>query len=306
MAKADDVASRHLDAFLEMMVAERGAAPNTVAAYRRDIIDFARFLRGEGGLTEADATNIRAYLANLAERGLRPRSAARRLSALGQLFAFLLAEGLRADNPVAGIDPPRRGRRLPAVLGESEVAALIAAARPRSDATGVRLTAMLEVLYAAGLRVSELVSLPLAALGGEGGILRVCGKGAKERLVPIGAPAQAALQAWMKVRATTLPHRASSPFLFPSRSRSGHLSRAYFARELKALARECGLDPARVSPHVLRHAFATHLLARDADLRSVQRMLGHSDLATTQIYTHLADERPNALVQACHPLARRT
>lgn len=308
MVEADDIRSRHLDAFLEMMVAERGAAPNTVAAYRRDITDFARFLRGragDGSPTEADATHIRAYLASLAERGVRPRSAARRLSALGQFFAFLLAEGLRADNPAAGIDPPRRGRSLPAVLGESEVAALMAAARARGGATGVRLTAMLEVLYAAGLRVSELVSLPLAALGGEDGILRVRGKGAKERLVPIGAPAQAALQAWLKLRATTLAHGAASPFLFPSRSRNGHLGRGYFAREIKTLARECGLDPARVSPHVLRHAFATHLLARDADLRSVQRMLGHSDLATTQIYTHLADDRPNALVQARHPLARR-
>ncbi len=308
MAEADDANSRHLDAFLEMMAAERGAALNTIAAYRRDVTDFARFLRqrtGNAGLIKADAADIRAYLASLAERGLEPRSAARRLSALGQLFFFLLAEGLRADNPALGIDPPRRGRSLPGVLSESEVAALMAAARARSDARGVRLTAMLEVLYAAGLRVSELVSLPLGAFSGERGILRVRGKGAKERLVPIGAPARAALQAWMPVRASTLAGGAASPFLFPSRGRSGHLGRAHFARELKALACDCGLDPARVSPHVLRHAFATHLLARDADLRSVQRMLGHSDLATTQIYTHLADDRPSALVRARHPLAKR-
>ena len=308
MAEAGHAESRHLDVFLEMMAAERGAALNTIAAYRRDVADFARFLRhrpGDAGLIEADTADIRAYLASLAERGLRPRSAARRLSALRQLFAFFLAEGLRTDNPADGIDPPRRGRSLPAVLDESEVAALMAAARVRGDVGGVRLTAMLELLYAAGLRVSELVSLPLGALGGERDILRVRGKGAKERLVPIGAPAQAALRAWMEVRAGTLPGGAASPFLFPSRGRSGHLGRAHFARVLKALARDCGLDPARVSPHVLRHAFATHLLARDADLRSVQRMLGHSDLATTQIYTHLADDRPSALVRARHPLARR-
>ncbi len=308
MAEAGAPDVRHVDAFLEMMAAERGAARNTVEAYRRDITDLARFLRGGGGagLIAADATDLRVYLADLARRGFAPASAARRLSALSQFFAFLVAEDLRADDPTTAIDPPRRGRSLPWVLGEAEIEALIAAARARGDSRGVRLTAMLELLYATGLRVSELVSLPLGAFGGEHGILRVRGKGAKERLVPVGAPARAALRDWLPARARLLPGGAASPFLFPSRGRSGHLGRAQFARELKALAGDCGLDPRRVSPHVLRHAFATHLLARDADLRSVQRMLGHSDLATTQIYTHLADDRPSALVRARHPLARRS
>lgn len=302
-APAED---RRVETFVEMMAAERGAAPNTIAAYRRDLGDFARFLHGNRGaadLAGAGPAEIRAYLAALSARGMSARTVARRVSALGQFFQFLAADGIRPDDPMAGIDPPRRSRRLPRVLGEAEVEALLAAARARDGVRGVRLTAMLELLYATGLRVSELVSLPLSALAGERGVVRVRGKGAKERLVPVGRPAQEALQAWARLRRGAAGG-SGSPYLFPSSARGGHMSRAHFARELKALAVESGLDPARVSPHILRHAFATHLLARDADLRSVQRMLGHSDLATTQIYTHLADDRPAALVRTRHPLAR--
>ena len=299
---------RHVEAFLEMMTAERGAARNTIEAYRRDIGDFFRFHRRAPSLAEpigAQTADIRAYLADLAARGLGPRSAARRVSALRQFFGFLLAEGIRADDPLAAIDAPRRSRALPKVLSEPEVEALLAAARDRPGIRGVRLLAMLEVLYATGLRVSELVSLPLGAFGAGRGIIRVRGKGGKERLVPLGEPAQAALRAWMPLRQRSFGGGTGSPFLFPSRGRSGHLSRAHFAHQLKGLAADCGLDAARVSPHVLRHAFATHLLAHDADLRSVQRMLGHTDLATTEIYTHIADDRPGALVRSRHPLARQ-
>ena len=323
MVEAIGADMRHLEAFLEMMAAERGAARNTIEAYRRDIGDFARFLRGAPGflrgepgaatpidatlieapLIEAAADDIRAYLAALAGSGLAARSAARRVSVLRQFFGFLVAEGLRADDPLAAIDAPRRGRTLPKVLSQSEVEALLSAARARRGFRGARLLAMLELLYASGLRVSELVALPLGALSSDRGIVRVRGKGAKERLVPIGRPAQAALRAWMPPRLRALAGAPSSPFLFPSRGRGGHLSGAHFARQLKALAAECGLDPGRVSPHVLRHAFATHLLAGEADLRSVQRMLGHADLATTEIYTHIADDRPGALVRSRHPLA---
>jgi len=295
---------RLIEGFLEMMAAERGAARNTIEAYGRDVGDFADFLDGSD-LTRSDATQIRAYLVHLAHSGLGPRSAARRLSAVGQFFGFLIAEGQRPDNPADAVDAPRRGRSLPKVLSEPEVEALLGAARTRTGPGGIRLTAMLEVLYSTGLRVSELVSLPIGALRADHGILRVCGKGDKERLVPIGAPALEALRAWMPHRRQALGDSRTSQFLFPSRGASGHLSRAHFAGQLKSLALDCGLDAAAVSPHVLRHAFATHLLARDADLRSVQRMLGHSDLATTQIYTHLADDRPGALVRAKHPLARQ-
>lgn len=303
---AEDV--RLIDSFLEMMAAERGASGNTVAAYRRDTEDFRRFLAtlpSRPALSDVADGHLRIYLTSLAARGLSARTASRRIAALRQFFGFLVAEGVRGDDPLSRIDPPRRGRPLPALLSEAEVDRLIAAARERPGIRGLRLHALLELLYASGLRVSELVSLPVGALTGDRGLISVRGKGGKERLVPVGEPARAALAAYLPRRLEFLPDGAKSRFLFPSRSRAGHLTRSHFARELKALAAACGLEPNRVSPHVLRHAFATHLVANEADLRSVQRMLGHADLATTEIYTHLVDDRLQRLVRAHHPLADR-
>lgn len=299
--------ARHLDSFLEMMAAERGAAGNTVAAYRRDAEDLLHFLAtlpDRPTLANVEDRHIRLYLASLAARELSTRTVSRRVAALRQLFGFLIAEGVRGDDPFARIDPPRRGRPLPSLLSEDEVARLLAAAKARPGIRGLRLHALMELLYASGLRVSELVSLPVGALAGDRNLISVRGKGAKERLIPIGEPARAAVAAYLPHRQKFVPGGGGSKFLFPSRSREGHLSRAHFARELKVLAGECGLDPTRISPHVLRHAFATHLLANDADLRSVQRMLGHADLATTEIYTHLVDERLKRLVEVHHPLAK--
>ena len=299
--------ARHLESFLEMMAAERGAAGNTVAAYRRDAEDLLQFLAtlpDRPTLADVEDRHIRLYLASLAARELSTRTVSRRVAALRQLLGFLIAEGVRGDDPFARIDSPRRGRPLPSLLSEDEVARLLAAAKARPGIRGLRLHALMELLYASGLRVSELVSLPVGALAGDRNLISVRGKGAKERLVPIGEPARAAVAAYLPHRRKFAPGGGGSKFLFPSRAREGHLSRAHFARELKVLAGECGLDATRISPHVLRHAFATHLLANDADLRSVQRMLGHADLATTEIYTHLVDERLKRLVEVHHPLAK--
>ncbi|MBI4185367.1 MAG: site-specific tyrosine recombinase XerD [Proteobacteria bacterium] len=299
--------TRLLDAFLELLVAERGAAANTVTAYRRDLDDFAAFLARRGlGLTEARADDVRDYLGRLARERLSPRTGARRLSALRQFHRFLLAEGVRADDPSAQVDGPRRGRALPKYLGEGEVSALIAAARRKPGREGLRLSALLELLYATGLRVSELVGLPRSALARGGEVLIVRGKGAKERLVPLSVPAREAVAAWLRLRAGEGTDGARSPWLFPSRSAAGHLTRQWVTRMLKELAAAAGIDPARVSPHVVRHSFASHLIAHGADLRSVQQMLGHADIATTQIYTHVLEDRLRALVGEHHPLARGT
>jgi len=297
--------SRHLEAFLEMLVAERGAAPNTVESYRRDLVDFAAVLARRGGAPEtADGTVVRDYLAGLTRAGLAPTTAARRLSALRQFYRFLYAEGLRADDPTAAVDGPRRARRLPKVLGEAEVEALLAAARRRRGPEGLRLVALLEVLYATGLRVSELVGLPNEAALRDPRVLVVRGKGGKERMVPLSTPARQALAAYRAVRDHFLGGPGGGRHLFPSRAAAGHLTRQRFAQLLKELAGEAGIEAGRVSPHVLRHAFASHLLNRGADLRSLQQMLGHADISTTQIYTHVLDERLKALVHDHHPLAR--
>jgi integrase/recombinase XerD len=299
--------SPRIEAFLESMAAERGAAANTVEAYARDLDDFARFaFARRTGIEAADRGLIRDYLGALARRRLSARTAARRLSALRQFFAFAVAQGLRADDPTATLDSPRLGRPLPKILSEAEVEALLVQAHARSDAEGMRRAAMIELLYAAGLRVSELVGLTLSSIARDRTHLVVRGKGGKERIVPLGEAARVALAAYAPFRARFLPKgAAASPFLFPSRGGLGHLTRARFARMLKGLAADAGLDPARVSPHVLRHAFASHLLAHGADLRSVQQMLGHADIATTQIYTHVQDERLRRLVNERHPLALR-
>ena len=246
--------------------------------------------------------------AELAAAGVSARTAARRLSALKQFFAFIVSEGWRTDNPAAALDGPRLGRPLPKLLGEGEVDRLLAAAAARPGPEGARLTALLEVLYATGLRVSELVGLPLSALSRDGRLLRVRGKGGKERLVPLSEPAEDALTAYLAEREHFLAqgrNRRQVGFLFPSAgAAAGHLTRQRFGQLLKELAVEAGLAPRTVSPHVLRHAFATHLLAHGADLRSVQVMLGHADIATTQIYTHVLEARLSRLVAEAHPLAR--
>ncbi len=298
--------SRHVEAFLEMLAAERNAAAHTLRAYTRDLEDFQGFVAThKQAIATADADAVRAYLQQLTRRGLSPRTAARRLSALRQFYRFLVADGIRHDDPMTTIDAPRLGRPLPKTLSEDEVRRLIAAATDLPAAERARLVAILEVLYAAGLRVSELAALPLSALDRDGRFLIVRGKGGKERLVPLSAPARDALAAWRPFRAQFIPEGRSSPFMFPSRGRSGHITPARIAQLLKALAPEAGIDPRRLSPHVLRHAFASHLVDRGADLRSVQMMLGHADIATTQIYTHVAGDRLQRLVSESHPLAKR-
>jgi len=301
--KARAPASRHVEAFLEMLAAERGAARLTIAAYRNDLDDLAKFLGGE--IVAATSDDLRRYLARLARAGTGARTAARRLSAFRQFFRFLVIDNARRDDPTQAIDGPRLPRALPKHLAEDEVATLIAAAQSHEGAEGARLVCILELLYGAGLRVSELVALPLAAAKSDRPYLIVRGKGDKERLVPLGEPARAALAAYLEQRPHFLRDGKASRFLFPSRGREGFLTRRRCGQLLKELALEAGLDPARLSPHVLRHAFASHLVDRGADLRSVQEMLGHADIATTQIYTHVQSARLQRLVAERHPLARK-
>jgi len=295
--------SREAEAFIEMLSAERGASKNTEAAYSADLRNLEGFLaRRKQKPRDADTEALRAYLKSLDYLGMTPRTVARRLSVIRQLFRFLLAERLRDDDPASTLDSPKLGRPLPKVLTRQEVDRLIEASR--RDDLG-RMATLLEILYATGLRVSELVTLPVAAVERDPAMLVVRGKGGKERLVPLSDPARAAIAQWLRVRAAALEEGEKSRFLFPSRGRTGHLTRQRFAQLLKEAALAAGIDPARVSPHVLRHAFASHLLEGGADLRSVQLMLGHADIATTQIYTHVLDEKLRALVQDKHPLARR-
>ena len=274
MARTTKVSlARHVEAYLEMLVAERGVSANTLDAYRRDLREFAAFAAAKDLAPEdAGTDDIRAFIAAQTVAGMSPRTVARRLSALRQFFSFLFAEGVRADDPTAAVDGPRRGRSLPKVLSVAEVDELLVAARARPGADGARLVALLETLYATGLRVSELVSLPLAAVSRDQRFLIVRGKGEKERAVPLSDPARDAIADFRRVRDRFLKDGQESKSLFPSRAASGHLTRHRFAQLLKELAVAAGIDPARVSPHVLRHAFATHLLDRGADLRSVQQM----------------------------------
>lgn len=289
-----------------MLTAERGVAWNTEQSYGRDLKAFAAFLKHRGVAVEgADIGHIRAFLAARAQAGMAPASTARTLSALRQFHRFLVMEGVRADDPSAAIDSPRRGRTLPRTLSEQQVEALLVAAHRCPGARGARLAALVELLYATGLRVSELVGLPMSALSRDHTLVIVRGKGGKERMIPVSEPARAAVKAWHPLRAGFSAGGAGSPWMFPSRrARGGHLTRTHFSVLLKGLAAEAGIDPGAVSPHVLRHAFASHLLAHDADLRSVQQMLGHADISTTQIYTHVLDQRLKSLVHTHHPLAR--
>jgi len=305
-AASDRVAARHLDAFLDLLIAERGAAANTVAAYRRDLDDLSVFLkkRGVADPSAADTVHLRQWLTGLADAGLAASTQARRLSAIRQFYKFLVAEGFNARDPAAILDSPRQGRALPKILSEREVDALLDAARAQDDVDGKRLSCLLELLYATGLRVSELVGLKWPVQRQADRFLLVRGKGNKERLVPLSPAAIVALSAYGEVRAAFLGRRKTSPWLFPSHGADGYLTRQRFGQLLKDLAVKAGLDPAKVSPHVLRHAFASHLLAHGADLRAVQQMLGHADIATTQIYTHVLEERLQQLVRKHHPLAR--
>jgi integrase/recombinase XerD len=297
--------SRYSETFLEMMAVERGAAARTIDSYRRDLGDFAEFLADHvATIEDASVEDIRAYIAGLTTAGLAASTVSRRLSALRQFFRFLYAEGLRSDDPTTTVEGPRLQRPLPKYLSEGEVGELLKAAHKHKGPEGKRLAALLEVLYATGLRVSELVGLPLSAVTRDVRFLIVRGKGGKERIVPLSEPALEALARYRDLRAFFIPEGMDSPWLFPSRGKSGHLTDRRFAQLLKELAIKANIRKSRVSPHVLRHAFASHLLAHGADLRAVQQMLGHADISTTQIYTHVLESRLKALVENHHPLSQ--
>ncbi|HVA35257.1 MAG TPA: tyrosine recombinase [Stellaceae bacterium] len=294
---------RRIAAFLEMLAAERGAAKLTQDAYRNDLQQVEAFLRHrDTTLVGAACDDLRRYFAHLASARRAPGTAARRLSALRQFYRFLVLEKVRRDDPTAALDGPRLQRPLPRVLMADDAKKLIAAARAKDGTEGVRLLCMVELLYGGGLRVSELVALTHAAARRDARFLVVRGKGGKERLVPLGRPARRALDAYLAVRDRFLKDGAESRWLFPSRGAEGHLTRRRCGQLIEGLARETGL---KVSPHVLRHAFASHLVDGGADLRSVQEMLGHADIATTQIYTHVQSERLTRLMNDAHPLARK-
>jgi integrase/recombinase XerD len=295
--------------FLDMLAAERGAQGNTLAAYRRDLADFADYLGGvRKSAARAGTPDLRAYLVALSRRGLGAATVARRLSAIRQFYRFLYAEGLRKDDPAAVLEGPKRSRPLPKTLSMGQVDGLLRAASasapdaaPRERLRAARLCCLLETLYATGLRVSELVALPMSAARRDTRVIVVRGKGNKERMVPLNNAAKNAMAAYLALLAEA-GRDAQSKWLFPSFGETGHLTRQHFARELKTLAGAAGLRAAQVSPHVLRHAFASHLLHNGADLRVVQTLLGHADISTTQIYTHVLEERLKSLVRDLHPL----
>jgi integrase/recombinase XerD len=305
--------------FLDMLAAEQGAGPNTLDAYRRDLADFSEFLVRKGqGFAGADTQALRDYLADLDGRGFKSSSVARRLSAMRHLFRFLLNERIRSDDPAAILSGPKRGRGLPKVLSIADVDRLLTRAKalaetPEATAPqrlrAMRLYCLLEVLYATGLRVSELVALPRSASRRDARMIVVRGKGNKERLIPLNDASRQAMTDYLAamdlLRPETRKNSATSKWLFPSFGESGHLTRQHFARDLKELAVSAGLAARLVSPHVLRHAFASHLLHNGADLRIVQTLLGHTDISTTQIYTHVVEERLKSLVRDLHPLAEK-
>ncbi len=312
MAGAPGSATRLIEGFLDMLAAERGAAQNTLDAYRGDLADYAGFLAARKiDPAKAVADDVRGWLADLDARGLQAASAARKLSSVRQFHKFLYTEGRAAGDPTSIIRGPRLGRPLPKVLSVAEVDRLLTVAaegvddesRPYGERLrAIRTTCLLEVLYATGLRVSELVSLPLSAARSRDPLLMIRGKGGRERLVPLSGPAKTAIAAYRGLLESRHPAAAEGPWLFPADSDSGHLTRQAFARDLKTVAGAAGVGADRVSPHVLRHAFASHLLQNGADLRVVQELLGHADLSTTQIYTHVLDERLKAMVRDLHPM----
>ena len=306
-----------INLFLDMLAAEQGAGDNTLDAYRRDLTDFSEFLGGQGQNFAGVGTDaLRDYLADLDTRGFKSSSVARRLSAMRHLFRFLLSERIRSDDPAAILSGPKRGRGLPKVLSIADVDRMLTRAKelteagnasPQQRLRAMRLYCLLEVLYATGLRVSELVALPLSASRRDARMIVVRGKGNKERLVPLNDASRQAMADYLAAmddrRGAGKAAAARPKWLFPSFGESGHLTRQHFARELKELAATAGLAPRLVSPHVLRHAFASHLLHNGADLRIVQTLLGHTDISTTQIYTHVVEERLKSLVRDLHPLA---
>jgi len=289
------------EAFLEMLVAERGAAGNTVAAYRADLEDFEAFLGKRATLLRADSAMLSAHMASLKDAGMSARTQARRLSALRQFYLFLLREGRRADNPAAEQVMPRLAKALPKYLSESEVGALLQAAREMAGMPGLKVVAGLEILYSTGLRISELLALPAQALSTDASVLMVKGKGGKERMIPLSDTAKAAAR---QLREAVAKAKRPARYLFPGRDVRQAMTRQGFALLLKQLAMQAGVDPSRLSPHVLRHSFASHMLAHGADLRSLQKLLGHSDITTTDIYTHVLAERLEKLVRGHHPLAK--
>lgn len=300
-----------INQFLEMLAAERGASNNTLESYARDLDHFSQ--NSSAPLNDITRDQVRAYLALLQKKGLAARTQARKLSSMRQFFKFLYGEGLRDDNPALGIDSPRIGQSLPKLLSEDQVNKLLRQveaqaqnklAQDKPDLKSLRLHALIELLYATGLRVTELVSLPLSAVRSGQPYIFVRGKGNKERLVPMNDRAIKALEAYLGAMTSLSPGGNNSKWLFPSRGAKGHLTRHRFAQLLKKAGAEAGILPSQLSPHVLRHAFATHLLSRGADLRAVQKMLGHSDITTTQIYTHVLEERLKSLVQQKHPLSK--
>ena len=295
-----------VEQFLEMLIAERGASSNTCTSYLNDISNFDKFLSGaETTLEHATTDDIRRYLRHRSEVGANNPTISRNLSVLRQFFKFLQSENVRLDNPALNVDGPKVSRTLPKVISEDDVEALLKAAHKLQTAEGIRLTCLLEIAYASGLRVTELVSLPTDALNLTSETLLISGKGGKERLVPLTFSAMNAIVAYERVRIDFLKGNNTSKFLFPSRSKQGYLTRRRLGQLLKELAIQAGLDPTIVSPHILRHAFASHLLNRGADLRSLQKMLGHSDISTTQIYTHVQKERLHAVISSYHPMAKK-
>jgi integrase/recombinase XerD len=307
----NDLSAAHAEAFLEMMSAERGAAHNTLVSYEKDLDEVRAFLRTRGAtLLSATSDDLKAFLAYMTQEGYKASSQARRLSAVRQFYKFLYAENLRGDDPTGILDAPKKGRALPKTLNENDVNKLLALAAEEAKAEGpgrlerLRLLALVELCYATGMRVSELVSLPARVLAEEGRFLIIKGKGNKERLVPLTKPAIAALAAF-GTELRRIHGDREFDFLFPADSASGHLARQVFARDLKALGARAGISADKLSPHVIRHAFASHLLAHGADLRVVQELLGHSDISTTQIYTHVLDEKLRELVETHHPLAKQ-
>jgi integrase/recombinase XerD len=301
-----------VDDFIAMLAAERGAAANTLDAYRRDLDDYRGFLGTRRvALPDAQSDDVRAYLADLETRGFRATSSARKLSSIRQFHRFLYSENRAANDPTTVLEGPRREQRQPKILSVDEVGRLLAATDAAAEAAegsagaqlrAARTACLLELLYSTGLRVSELVALPASAANRSEPLLNIRGKGGRERLVPLSPPAMAAVRRF-RARLETVPGRAVGRWLFPADSESGHLTRQSFARDLKSVAASVGIAAARISPHVLRHAFASHLLQNGADLRVVQELLGHADISTTQIYTHVLDERMKAMVRDLHPLS---
>ena len=293
--------NKNLMNFLSVLVAEQGASPRTIAAYQSDIEDLQFFLKNHHKtLEKATGDDLSDYMKVVVKNALSPRTQARRLSAFREFYRYLYSEGIRKDNPTEWVDSPKIGKALPKYLSEKEVDLLLKQAEEKN----FRLKVLLEILYASGMRVSELVGLPTASVLSEGSMIMITGKGSKQRMVPLNDPARSAIDLWLTQR--EVPLKRKSKWLFPSKSATGHLTRDAFYKEIKELAVECGIPPSKVSPHVFRHSFASHLIAHDADLRSVQKMLGHADISTTEIYTHVLADRLKKAVQTKHPLSGLT